>query len=217
MKGLLLKEYYVMKRYNKIYLLYILIFGGTAVFTGNIGFFGSMSVVFMSTIPLSSFSHDDFAHWDRMVAASPVSRNAVVQSKYLIALIMFAVATLLSGGVLLLGKLMRPELVNLSQDGLGVLTAALVMGMMMMVILPFIFKLGAEKGRIAMMLIFGGIFALILLMGALLENSGISGNASDAVKLSITMVVLVVLPLVLAVVSFVSYKISCGIYAKKEL
>lgn len=216
MKGLMLKELYVIKRYRNTFLLYILIFGGAAIITGSVGMYTAMSVVFMTSIPLSSFSNDEICKWDKMAIAAPLSRRQLVASKYLLILVCTLFSILSAAAIFGIGMLIHPEMIDFSENIAGMSVGIGLMAVMMMVLLPILFKVGAEKGRMMMMLIFGGTFMVILLGAMLLDRIGIIGYASDAVKGSIIFGSVVVMPLVVLLAAFVSYKVSCAVYAKRE-
>lgn len=217
MKGLMLKEFYMLKRYRNTYLLYILIFGGAGIFTGSVSMYSIMAMVYMTSIPLSSFSMDENCKWEKMAITTPLSRRQIVTSKYLLTL-GCAVFSVVSAVVFVgIGSIIRPENTEFV-DGIISVSAGLgVMAIMIMVLLPVLFKVGAEKGRILMMLIFGGTFLFILLGSTLLMSlTKTSGYTSGAVTSTVVFGAVVVMPLVVLLVTFVSYKISCAIYAKRE-
>ncbi|MEG2073455.1 MAG: ABC-2 transporter permease [Angelakisella sp.] len=213
MKGLMLKEYYLLKRYRKIYLLYILIFGAGATFTGNAGMYGAMAVIWMSTIPLSSFSMDEACKWDKMAVSSPVSRRQIVTSKYLVFVISALAAMVMTLIMVGVGTLINPGDMNFLESFVSVLAAMTLMGTATMILLPIVIKLGAEKGRMIMGLVFGLAFMIIMMMGAFTTISYNHGGQEQAIAL----MALVIMPLVMLVSGIISYLVSCKIYEKREL
>lgn len=217
MKGLLLKEWYMVQRYRNTYLLYMLIFGGAGIFTGNTGMYSIMAVVFMTSIPLSSFSVDETCKWDKMAITTPLSRHQIVASKYLMMLGCILFSVLCAAVAVGIGAIVRPENTDFMAGITSVSAGLGVMAIMMMVLLPILFKVGAEKGRIMMMLVFGGSFMAILVGSMLLSRlAKASGYVSQAVTSSVIFGSLVVMPLVVLLGLFVSYKVSCAVYAKRE-
>lgn len=210
MKGLLLKDLYQLRRYTKIYLLYVLLFGGLTIFTGEPGLFGAMAGVLMFTLPLSAFNSDEHYGWHKLALSMPLSRNQVVLSKYCVTGLCMAGTLIIQLAVTLLCSLWGGmDLVNLLVAGVA---SCLVIALMMLILLPFILKMGVEKGRILMMLLFGGTFAAVMLISGLLKNNKVLAsiaNISGGMLMGIAVLVMVV-------VAFVSYKVSCAIFAKKE-
>lgn len=217
MKGLLLKEFYTMKRYRNTFLLYLLLFGGMAIFTGSIGMYSVMAVLFMTSIPLSSFNIDEACRWDKMAIASPISRRQIVASKYLLMLICALFSIISAVAVVGIGTLVRPEQMDFLEGLISVAAGIGVMGTMMMILLPILFKVGAEKGRMMMALIFGGSFAVIMIGVMIMEVTGIIGRASTSVENTVVFTSLVVVPVIALIGAFISYRVSCAIYAKREL
>lgn len=209
MKGLLLKDFYSLHSYWKIYALYMLIFGGVAVATGNTSFFGAMSGVLIFTLPFSSFTVDEQSHWDRMVLSMPVSRKQVVASKYILALFFVALAIVVQIIVVLLCTL-TPRSTDIYEMGWSMISSVMVICIGLMIIYPFVFWLGADKGRIVMMIAFGAVFVLIMVAGVLSDVTTaniapppISFVAAGSIA-------------ILAVVGFISYLVSCKIYSRKS-
>lgn len=216
MKGLMLKEFYTMKRYRNTCLLYLLLFGGMAIFTGSIGMYSVMAVLLMTSIPLSSFNIDEACKWDKMAIASPISRRQIVASKYLLMLVC-ALCSIISAVVVVgIGAAVRPDQMDFLEGLISVSAGIDVMGTMMMILLPILFKVGAEKGRMMMALIFGGSFVVIMMGVAIMEMTGIVGYASESTKSAVIFSSVVVVPAIALIGAFISYRVSCAIYQKRE-
>lgn len=214
MKGLLIKEYYTLQKYAKTYLLYIVLFGGVMVFSGQIAIFSAISVVFLSSIPISSFSIDDVSGWHRMAQTTPVERKNVVGVKYLLVLFMTAFLLVLSPIMILLAKLRNPATFVVSEALISMLVSIVVMCLGTMAVFPFLFRYGTEKGRLMIMMIFGGIAGTIVLVSWLLQY--LPATMRDASAVVVLPVLLIGLLLVLVLAVVISYNASCHIYAKKE-
>ena len=96
MSALLLKDYYVIFRQMKIFLLLILVF---SCIPGT--FYSTFAVVYASMLPYTALAYDERSRWDQMAAMMPYSARDVVLSKYLfgwIAVAVSAAATSLDGG-----------------------------------------------------------------------------------------------------------------------
>jgi hypothetical protein len=108
----------------------------------------SLCRLFTLMLPISSFSYDELARWDKYAAALPVSRRGVVGSKYLLALILGCIAELLivaTALVLALLKNAAPGEVLLT--GLACVGVGLLMNS---ILLPSCcFNSGAGKGPAA--------------------------------------------------------------------
>lgn len=219
MKGLLLKECYILKSYRNMFILYLLLFGGVSAVTGNIFMFSGMAAVFLTTVPMATFTHDEAAGWNRMAGASPVGRRAVVRSKYLLGGVMllavafFSLLVVLATG--LLSHLRTSEPFDWLSGMVSIASSVLLISLGMLAVFPVLFKYGAEKGRMAMMLIFGSLFGLIMLFALL--ASQFHQRLPNNLPVAILVGAVVVLPLLLVLGVFVSYRISLGIYTRKDL
>ena len=85
MKGLLLKDLYVLKDSLKVYLIIFLLYGYMGIVEGEIGLMYAMVFITSVVLPITSVSYDERCGWDRLANTMPVSRKQIVYSKYLLA------------------------------------------------------------------------------------------------------------------------------------
>ena len=171
MKALLLKDFYVMKKYMRLFLLMMLLFLVFAAIGDKTGFLNVYTVFLASAVSVSMLSYDDKFAWSSYSQTMPFTRSQMVSEKYLLTLIMSGTAILLT----LLVKLPGAVRSGMSGGEFGELAAALVclgvVGPSLM--LPVTFKYGMEKGRIAYLIIFGVMLvALVVLSDE--ENASLS-------------------------------------------
>ena len=93
MTGLMMKDALVMRKTLRLYALFLLFYSGLAV----LGVFPmsmalAMVEVIVMVLPISSFSYDEAAKWDRYAAVLPVGRTAVVKARYLFLLLVLLAA-----------------------------------------------------------------------------------------------------------------------------
>ncbi|GEM02672.1 ABC-2 family transporter protein [Halolactibacillus halophilus] len=158
MKGLLLKDIFTLEKQMRAPLIMILFVALIPV--ANISNF---IIMYAIIIPISSFGYDEHAKWDRLMRMMPIQERTIILSKYvlgygflgLISLIMLIAQfgyhafgyrdlTLASFPVFLLNNL---PMFLLALTGYAIL-------------MPFVFKLGMEKGR----LVFGAVFAVFIFL-----------------------------------------------------
>lgn len=151
MKALLLKDWYLMKRYCRMFLLLEIIFIAVSCATPGNTFYLIYPILLAGITSATLYSYDEREGWLTFAATLPQSRAILVTAKYLIALFLSTAVVLVllavhGARLVLLGQ---PNLTAefgllivalLPMAGVGLLVPALV--------LPFMFKLGAEKGRI---------------------------------------------------------------------
>ena len=143
MKGLLLKDWYVLwggaKRLLFLSALYIVI----GEFSAGIG---SVGVLLCAMLPTSCMAYDERAKWDRYALSMPLSAKDLVMSKYLLGYL-----ALLAGAALKLIVMLLPF-----GEGGDIASLALLLAATLLYIavqFPILFKFGVESGRIWMMLL----------------------------------------------------------------
>lgn len=210
MKGLLLKEYYALKMYLRSYAAFILIFAVASIFSGEPSFFGAMVGVMVFSLPISSFTIDEGCNWNRMALTTPASRNQIIGGKYLLCLSFAGLALLLSIIVSVIVAVTRSG-TDVLELLIGCLSSLLLMSFVNAVLIPFVIKLGADRARVIIMLGFGLMFAVFVGAAGLLRNAPTLSLPEPSGG-----VVLVVVVAVTLLAYFISYKVSCSIYRKKQ-
>ena len=165
MTGLILKDFLILRKTLRSYLLILAIYVAVA-FTGywSSSFVGGFMMVMVALLPMNVFAYDKQARWDVYGLSLPVGRTKTVAARYLAVLIMFAASaalTIVLGAVMNLAGRMEEELGEyLFACALCIVIAMLVNAMM----LPFLYKFGPERAR----MMFYGVLGLFVLAGALL-------------------------------------------------
>ena len=208
MKGLLIKDILGLRRYFFSFAVICLAFLILSVLMKTAMFVSSILAVLFLMMPLTVFSYDESAKWDAYGLTLPVSRKQIVLSRYVLTLLMLAVGSLI-GAVFTYGITLLPGVEETSQGMLEVIPVICGMGLIILaVVFPLIYKVGAEKGRYLMIAVF-----LLLMIVTLLFNQ-ISGWKEQLLPL------LVFLPYAAPIVGLafmaISYWISCRIYENKE-
>ncbi len=200
MKGLLLKDWYLTTKYLRALILISLLFAAMSVFSPENGFFRIYPAVMFAMIPVSLYSYDDREKWTVYVQAFPVSRAQYVTEKYLFgAICIAALVTLLTVLYLVTGA-----------DGIdGAVTLSLLLGLASAsLMLPILFRFGAEKGRIAYLIFIGVICG----SGAALSFS--ASSAGDITTVPSPNLGLCAGAIVLYALS---WRLSVALYQKREL
>ncbi len=154
MKGLLLKDWYMVQKYFKMYLFIAVVFLAMSLInTGNM-FFVFYPCLLCGMIPVSLLGYDERSRWLQYSNTLPYRREQIVSAKYLIGL--FAqMAMLLATGI--------AQGVRMAVSGTFILHDFIVLLLLLLIVatltssisLPFIFKLGVEKGRTAYYVMIG--------------------------------------------------------------
>lgn len=148
MKGLILKDLYMMIKYFRNYLLILLVFLAVSFVQEENLFFAFYPFLLCGMIPVNLLAYDERSHWDIYCGTLPVTRDMVVSAKYLIGLAVQGVVFLVSA----IGQAVRIVMKG-SFDWESYLVLMSLMAMLSLfsssITLPFMFKLGVEKGRMA--------------------------------------------------------------------
>lgn len=167
MKGLLLKDFYLSWRYCRAFLVIVAVFLAVS-FTGDDNiFFLIYPIMIASVIPMTLVSYDEHDKWTAYSGTLPYTRAQLVSTKYLVGMCFGSVAFLISMAATTV-RMLTGEGFVLEQFAL-VGTALLVLGCLgPALILPYVFKYGAEKGRVAFYItvgVFSGVAAVLAGMG----------------------------------------------------
>ena len=154
MKGLLLKDVYMTAKYCRSYLLIAAVFIAVS-FVGN----ENMFLIFYpcllcGMIPENLLGYDERSRWLQYSETMPYSRAQIVSAKYLIGLLAQSAMLLVTA----IAQAIRMNMNNSfsANDYLVMIMLLLIMSMLSSSIcLPFIFKLGVEKGRMAYYVMIG--------------------------------------------------------------
>ncbi len=140
MKSLLLKDFYVITKQLKIFLIIIPVI---ALTTGEA--MSTFSILLGAVLPMTAIAYDERSKWNELASMMPYSKFDLIFSKYLLGyLCMFGAALLVFIGQII-GK--NNGLVVIDDD-INVLLFAVMGGLIFIAInTPILFKFGSEKGR----------------------------------------------------------------------
>lgn len=216
MKGLIRKDLYQIAKYCRSILIVMVIFLFAATMNSTSWFFIFYPCLLCGMIPVTLLAYDERSHWDQYVLTLPVSRKEIVTGKYLI-----------SAGAVLFSLILALTVAGIRSAGAGTFTAEKLISLGSVIFaaaaatssltLPFVFKWGVEKGRIAYYVIMGAMTAVIFLAMDILPLTG--KEAVGDVLSSSAGTVLPTAPLFLLGAAFymISWLISVKVYEKREL
>ncbi len=207
MLGFIKKDILMLKSNLKFFVILLVIYGMMAM-EGEMDL--SFLLPFMSVmLMISTFSYDQYNHWDSYLCTLPGGRKNSVRAKYLSTLLMILATTAVVTTSSLIISYVKEQTISypdIFSSLLGVLFATFLIQSLMY---PSIYKFGVEKARI-------GIF--IIAFGTAI----IGGIVSKFVDFSIESVsflenyIAVLSPILIAIMLYVSYKVSERIYIHKE-
>lgn len=215
MTGLIWKDFLVMRKTLKSYLLIMVLYAVLAYLDIlNYSFIITFIQVALMILPISAFAYDEQAKWDRYAMSLPMGCRAMVGARYLFVLTLSLLTTALGlAGVAALALFHAEDPVEM----VVTLMVSAVIGLLIpSILLPLCYKLGPERARpFLYAIIFIPIIAVVLLVKAnLLDLSAL--NALDSLSPAALMGGAALLPLGGLVLLAVSCLISCHIAAGKE-
>lgn len=203
MKGLLIKDFYTLTKQLKMFLLLIVFFSflpGSST--------SSFALVYSAMLPITAMAYDERSKWDKLAAMMPYSARNLVLGKYLLGYICVAAAAVLSFIVKIVFSLYSKEPITV-EILIELLPIVCMASLFEAINLPFMFKMGVEKGR----LIFFAFIAIIVIGGVAFEDKFAQWiNLLQFDFLSLITVVL----LLAVIINIVSIALSIRIYKHKE-
>ncbi len=148
MKALLLKDYYMLKKYGKAFLVIELVFLLLSLMPSDNMFFVYYPCMLCGMIPVSLMSYDEKNKWDAYCSVLPYTKAQIVSAKYIVGLII-QVLLLVITGITQAVKMSMEGGFNLSQFLLIMTIPVIITCISSGGCLPFLFKLGVEKGKAA--------------------------------------------------------------------
>ena len=208
MKGLLLKDWYMMKKYCRYYLFVSIGFIILSMISSGNMFFVFYPCLLAGTVPVNLLGYDERSRWTEYVGTLPYTKTQIVSAKYLIGLftqIAMLIVICIAQGV------------KMGIDGTFVLKEFLVLMMLLLVMasvassltLPFIFKYGVEKGRSAYYVMIGVVCA-----GSIIATSIFKEGLQNEIPLNSVLPIACIVGVAIYVIS---WYLSVVFYKKKEM
>lgn len=215
MKSLILKDLYIIGHNAKSLLFMLAVFAAAFIPTSGVDGFIFACAILCSMMIITTFSVDDNSKWTRYAMIMPVSRKDVVVGKFIILAIFCVIGSLLGLVIGLIGGfVVKKASFDLEVIGkllflsLAACSTALILGS---ISIPLIFKFGAEKGRILLLVSFLfpsavciGIYKLLVFIGVEFTD-----------KLVFT--ILCCIPIIAFIWCYVMYLISYKFFEHQEL
>lgn len=195
MKALLLKDFYVMWKQMKSFLIFILIFSAIPNAFNN-----AFAIIYAAMMPYSTLAYDERGKWNQLAAMMPYSIRDMVLSKYVFGWVCIAVAAGLSVLMQTILAFFVETVSFLPFVGIGICMALSIMS----ISLPLMFRFGVEKGRLWMLLIIALIGGSAGAVGALAESGGIDVGPLRVFP-----------PMIALVLTAISIPLSIKLYPKR--
>lgn len=209
MNALVLKDLLNLRNSMKTIVIMMIIFGIIFIPTGNVITLYFLLMIFGAMLPSTSISYDDMAKWDKFALTMPLKKKDIVRSKFILMIVLTVISLAIAVLATAIIYAFNPSLLtSVNINPLSMLAVIFALGPLYgSLALPILYKFGSEKARYVM------IFIMVLAGAAVLGIFMIFGNIIG----SVNPIAATVLPLAVSlVIMFISYKLSCRIYEKKE-
>lgn len=216
MKGLLIKDFSLMKVQKNFFIIILGISVFMAVFLKELSFPMGFLPMVISMFTLSTISYDEFDNGNSFLFTLPITREIYVLEKYCLGIILGCTAWGIS---LFLGSIAILIGATDSFEALWpiALTIFPLMLLLMALLIPLQFKFGSEKEKIAMVAVFGILTLVGILLTRVGKHLGITPEDFLNTISRINPVLLGAGSILLAILLFgISAKISIKIMKEKE-
>jgi len=216
MKGLLIKDFRLMKTQKNFFLIIIAIAVFMSIASSDssfvIGFLGCIGSIFT----LSSISYDEFDNGNAFLFSLPITRKTYVLEKYSFGLIVACTSWLFGTVINMIFSLFK-NTATLNEILLTALLVLPIIILLLSVMIPFQLKFGGEKGRIAILGAVGivAVIGVIIVKIADLLHIDLEALLNNLTTLSIGMILIIAL-LASLLIMLLSIRISISIMKKKD-
>ena len=218
MKGLLIKDFKLLKVQKNFFLLILCIAIVMEIFSDStsssfiIGFLSFVATLFT----LSSISYDEFDNGNAFLFSLPITRKSYVTEKYGFGMILGSSFWAFGTLIVILKEVITNKYVSIDT----VIAAFIILPIVFVVLavmLPFQLKFGGEKGRIAIICTLVIVFLTGIIMTKIANafNINLSFPFHQIATLNRAVLILAIIGFTLLML-FISYRISLSIMKKKE-
>lgn len=210
MKGLLLKDFCILKKQMKLMVVFVIFYAIWAVAAKMPTMMGTMVILLSIMMPISSMSYDEAGQWYRYAFSLPIPRRTLVLSKYVLGFLVSLGGLVVSAiGNIIILALTNGE--NALESWLAIIGFLELGVIFLSIIIPILFKYGVEKGRLFIVVIAVIPSLLVALLGSTLKTSGTLMPSAELLQ-----AILYSSPLFTLAIFLISFRISVGICRKKE-
>lgn len=203
MKGLLIKDFYMACKYCKVF--FLLVIGMLiASIVEDSPFITMYPLILAGVLPVTLIAYEEHCKWNLYCGTLPVSRKQLVSNKYLVSAINIVIVIILSSITQAI-RMNANGIFTIKNYLLLISSFASIALIPPSILLPFIFKLGSEKGKLAYYAVFGVMCATITILSLDDMLNSISNGVS-----------IMLLPISILVFAL-SWSISIYFYENREL
>ena len=210
-----LKDLYNIGHNAKSMLLILLVFAIGLIMVSGVESYIISSGVLCSMMIVTTFTFDDHCKWSKYALVMPICKKDIVKAKFIV-LIIFCIAGICVGTIFGVAGGVAMHKMALSMEGIVTMLFMGFVGLIVSVIfgsmsIPLVFKYGAEKGRMLLLISFAVPLGICFMVYEILMMLGV--KITDQLIFTI----LCASPLIAAIWIYTMYRISCRIFYKQEI
>lgn len=215
MKGLLVKDWQLLKNQKSFFMIMVVIIGMYVVI-GNAEFIISYTPMLCVFVSMSTITYDTYDNGAAFLFTMPFSRKEYVREKYIFSGLIVLIAEVIAYVMAMAVTFYRGE------DWKEICISSVILCMMAFLVMglsiPVQLKYGAEKSRVAVMIVMGAVFGLLIAFFEIMQRLEMKPNQIFAAFYKMNTVALVLaVAAVFAVLMGISYMVSVRIMMNKEL
>ena len=215
MKGLIVKDLCLNFRNSRTILTYLIICVVMG-FSMDGSFIVGYAAMLFGIMAVGTISYDELDNGLPFLMSLPVDRKSYVAEKFIYSLIMEAAGTLFGVAVYVVCSLIRGQPADLISSLPYVLAIMAVMTLIVSGMIVIELKFGAEKSRLAMLVIYGAIAVILFVLSKIPGGSELLGKAVDLLESASPAVVAGAMILIVAMLDLLLYFLAVRIMKKKE-
>lgn len=221
--ALLKKDLYNLSSYKTSLIIILILVPIFCISISDIQFIIPVLTMMLGMIAISTFSYDDMSKANKYINAMPITKKEVVRGKYILAIMgiflggaIGIIVTIIVGNVINMINPSSGVAVNYQEIIINTITWMIGLFIIQSIQIPLIYKYGAEKSRIVMvmLMIFAG--GIIVFLKPLIPAMYKIINIQIPQNLY-TVIIGIVLTLLAIIMYIISFKISYKTYKNKEV
>ena len=212
MKGLLIKDFKLLKNQKQFFLIIGLITFMFLVTNDSPYFTITYATMMFSMFTMSTISYDEYDNGAAYLFSLPISRKGYVAEKYLFGVLTSFLAWLIVTALNFVFVMVRKLEIEPQELGVVSVVALVVAGMILAISIPLQLKFGAEKSRMAFFAVFALAFVVALVFVKIAEGTSVNFTAileklDQASFGSMTAILLLVWALMLGISALISLRV----------
>lgn len=197
-----------MKKYCRAYLLIAVVFIAVSLFSNDNMFFVFYPCLLCGMIPVNLLAYDERSRWMQYSGTLPYTKAQIACGKYLIGLLTQLTVLIATGFAQTVKMIIARNFVP-GDFAVLMLLMLIVSTLTSSICLPFVFKLGVEKGRTAYYIMIGFVCGASVLASSILRGQLMSEIQPN--------LILALIALIGICVYILSWYLSVVFFKKREI